>query len=61
LSQQPFLRFLADRKVKLKVSLYIPGEALGLQVAPRISRKSAHEGGKVVSPAHTLIYAGRFQ
>jgi len=31
-----------------------PLQALGLQEveAPRISRQSAHEGGKVVSPTH---------
>jgi len=33
-----------------------PGQALGLQEteASRISRQSAHEGGKVVSPRHRL-------
>jgi hypothetical protein len=36
---------------KLKVK---PGQALGLQevAVPRISRQSAHEGGKVVSSTH---------
>ena len=38
-------------KVKVKVSHFRPS---GLQEveASRISRKSAHEGGKVVSPKH---------
>jgi hypothetical protein len=40
--------------VKVKVSLYPSGQALGFPEieAPRISRRQAHEGGKVVSPTH---------
>jgi hypothetical protein len=40
--------------VKVKQSLYRPGQALGLQEVedPRISRQSVHEDGKVVSPTH---------
>jgi hypothetical protein len=40
-------------KVKVQLFHYRP---LGLQEveAPRISRQSAHEGGKVVSPMHRL-------
>jgi len=36
-----------------KPSLYRPLEVQEVQV-PRISRQSAHEGGKVVSPMHWL-------
>jgi len=38
----------------VKLSLYRPGQTLGLQEveAPRMSRELAHEGGKVVNPRH---------
>jgi hypothetical protein len=41
-------------KPPIKLSHYSPGHALRLQdvEAPRISRKSAHECGKVVSLTH---------
>jgi hypothetical protein len=41
-------------KVKVKLSRYRPGQAFRAPGcwAPRISRQSALEGGKVVSPAH---------
>jgi hypothetical protein len=40
--------------VKVKLSCYRPGEALGIPEGwgSRISRQSAHDGGKVVSPTH---------
>jgi len=40
--------------VKVKQSLYRPGQALGFQKAEvrRISRQSAQEDDKVVSPTH---------
>jgi hypothetical protein len=40
--------------IKYKLYHYRPGQALRLQEveAPRISRQSADEGGKVVSPMH---------
>jgi hypothetical protein len=41
-------------KGKVKLSRYRPGEAPGVPggSGSRISRQSAHEGGKVVSPTH---------
>jgi hypothetical protein len=42
------------KNVKVKLSRYRPGGALGVPKGcdSRISRQSAHEGGKVVSPTH---------
>ena len=40
--------------LKVKLSLYRPGQAQGVSKRLRlpVSRKSAYEGGKVVSPIH---------
>jgi hypothetical protein len=47
-------RFYKVVKVKVTLSRYRPGEAVGVRESrgSRISRQSAHEGGKVVSPTH---------
>ena len=54
-------RMWSQEVKKVKLSLYRPGEALGIPGGwgPRISRQSAHEVGKVVSPTHQP-YAGNF-
>jgi hypothetical protein len=43
-----------ERSPEVNLSLYRLERPLGLQdfEAPRIARKSVHEGGKVVSPKH---------
>jgi hypothetical protein len=47
-----------SRKVKAKLSHCKPGQVLGVPVGSgsQISRKSAYEGGKVVSPTHLPPY-----
>jgi hypothetical protein len=48
------LKWLEQTHYNKKLSCYRPGQALGIPGGwgPRISRQSAHECGKVVSPMH---------
>ena len=53
-SAEKNLSFIKILQVKVKLSHYRPGWALGVpgDWGSRISRQSTHEGGKVVSPRH---------
>ena len=46
--------FMVHGKVKVKLSLYRPGQALRVpgRRGSQISKQYAHEGGNVVSPTH---------
>ena len=45
---------ILEYRVKVKESLYTPGQALRAPVGLsfQISRQSAHDGGKVIIPKH---------
>ena len=53
-SFQVTLHNFCKKKVKVKLSRYMPRQALGIPGGwgSRISRRLAQEGGKVVSPTH---------
>ena len=63
-SQGPWRTVVVEVQVKAKLSLYRPGQALwapGGRDSQGISKQSAHEGGKVISPRHHLPLPPRRQ